>query len=96
MALSRSPDDPFVKFAESLREFETGGCAHPVVARVGAQLREAIARRERGDVAGALGAIRDAMERLAGAGGEIDAAGGVIREIGRAFIESLNADRKGS
>ncbi len=96
VALSSSRDDPFVRFAESFREFETAGDAHCVLTGTGAGLREAVARRKRGDMAGALAAIRSAMERLAGASGEIGAAGGVIREIGRAFMESFNADRKGS
>ncbi len=91
--------DSFLKLADNLRELEVviGEKARPVVAQVREELRVAIASRERGDMPGALQQIRRAMERLAGLGGELDPAEGVMmREIARIFMQSLNFGEKGA
>lgn len=83
--------------ANGLRELEVviGEKARPVVAEVGAGLRDAIASRERGDGAGALEKIRGAMERLAALGGELDPAeGAMMREIARVFMQALRVERR--
>jgi hypothetical protein len=91
--------DSFLKFADGLRELEVviGEKARPVVAQVRAQLQEAIASRERGDMAGTLEKIQRAMERLANLGSEVDPAeGAMMQEISRIFMQSLNLGQKGT
>jgi len=89
--------DSFLKLADGLRELELviGEKARPVVAGLRAELGEAIASRERGDIADALDKIRRAMERLATLAGELDPAEGMMmREIARVFIASLGSGEK--
>jgi len=89
--------DSFLKLADGLRELEVviGEKARPVVAGVRAELNAAIASRERGDITGALGKIRRAMERLAALGSELDPAEGMMmREIARVFMASLDSGEK--
>lgn len=97
MPISDPANDPFLKLADALRELEVvvGPKARPVVAEVGAGLREAIASRERGDNAAVLDGIRRSMERLAALGSELDPAeGAMMREIARVFMQSLGAGEK--
>jgi hypothetical protein len=62
-----SQQDSFLQLIERLGELEIviGPQARPVVAEVRNRLRQAAAARERGDVAGALATIGEAMDRLA-------------------------------
>ncbi len=99
MALSDPTNDSFLKFADGLRELEVviGEKARPVVAQVREELREAVASRERGDMAGTLEKIQRAMERLANLGSEVDPAeGAMMREIAQIFMRSLNFGEKGA
>src|SRR5579862_4600516 len=91
--------DSFLKLADGLRELEVviGERARPVVAQVRGELQEAIASRERGDMAGTLEKIQRAMDRLANLGSELDPAeGAMMREIAHIFLQSLNLGRKGA
>jgi hypothetical protein len=99
MALHDPTSDSFLKLADNLRELEVviGDKARPVVAQVREELREAVASRERGDMAGTLEKIRRAMERLANLGSQLDPAeGAMMREISRIFMQSLNIGEKGA
>jgi hypothetical protein len=99
MALHDPTSDSFLKLADGLRELEVviGPNARPVVAQVRAELQEAVASRERGDMAGTLEKIQRAMERLANLGSELDPAeGAMMREISRIFMQSLNLGEKGA
>src|ERR1022692_4776294 len=99
MPLHDPTSDSFLKLAENLRELEVviGEKARPVVAQVRAELQEAIASRERGDMPAALEKIRRAMERLANLGSELDPAeGAMIREVARIFMQSLSFGEKGA
>lgn len=99
MALHDPANDSFLKLADGLRELEVviGEKAQPVVAQVQEELREAVASRERGDMAGTLEKIQRAMERLANLGAELDPAeGAMMREISRIFMQSLNFGEKGA
>jgi len=99
MALHDPTNDSFLKFADGLRELEVviGEKARPVVAQVREELREAVASRERGDMAGTLEKIQRAMERLANLGSEVDPAeGAMMREIAQIFMWSLNFGEKGA
>jgi hypothetical protein len=96
--LTKSADDSFVKFADSLRELEVviGEKARPAVAEVRAGLAAAAACRERRDLPAALAEIRRAMERLAALGSELDPAeGAMMREIARRFTAALSFGDKG-
>jgi len=98
MTLHDPTSDSFLKLADGLRELEVviGVKARPVVAQVREELREAVASRERGDMAGTLEKIQRAMERLANLGSQLDPAeGAMMREISRIFIQSLNIGEKG-
>ncbi|HUO05104.1 MAG TPA: hypothetical protein VMU16_07905 [Candidatus Binataceae bacterium] len=91
-------DDPFVKLADRLGELEVviGSRARPAVAQVREGLRNAIALRERGDIPGALAAIRTAMERLAALAGELDSEeGAAMRMIATQFSQALGTGLKG-
>jgi hypothetical protein len=91
--------DSFLKLADGLRELEVviGERARPVVAQVRGELQEAIASRQRGDMAGTLEKIQRAMDRLANLGSELDPAeGAMMREIAHIFLQSLNLGRKGA
>ena len=99
MALHDPTSDSFLKLADGLRELEVviGDKARPVVAQVRAELQEAIASRQRGDMGGTLEKIQRAMERLANLGSELDPAeGAMMREISRIFMQSLNQGEKGA
>lgn len=99
MALHDPTGDSFLKLADGLRELEVviGVKARPVVAQVRQELSEAIASRERGDMAGTLQKIQRAMERLANLGSQLDPAEGLMmREISRIFMQSLNIGEKGA
>ncbi len=90
-------NDSLLRLADNLHELEVviGGQARPIVQEVGAGLREAIARRERGDMPGALAKIRRAMERLAALGSELDPAeGAMMREVAQVFMRSLSFGEK--
>jgi hypothetical protein len=93
-----SADDPFVRLAQNLGELEVviGQRARPAVAQVRAGLNDAIACRERGDLPGALAAIRLAMERLAALGADLDPTeGAMMRAIAERFTEAMKKDLKG-
>lgn len=99
MPLYDPTNDSFLKLADGLRELEVviGDKARPTVAQVREELREAIASRERGDMAGTLEQIQRAMERLANLGSQLDPAeGAMMREISRIFMQSLNIGEKGA
>jgi len=99
MALHDPTSDSFLKLADGLRELEVviGDKARPVVASVRAELQEALASRQRGDMAGTLEKIQRAMDRLANLGSELDPAeGAMMREISRIFMQSLNLGEKGA
>ena len=98
MPLSNSADDPFTKLAQNLGELEIviGEGARPAIAGVREGLRDALACRERGDMAGSIAAIRVAMERLAALGSTLDAEeGAMMRFIAERFTEALGAGQKG-
>ena len=99
MAIEDPSTDSFLKLAEGLRELEIviGEAARPAVAEVRAQLNDAIAARERGDMPSARAKIRGAMERLASLGSELDPAeGAMMREIAAIFMRSLSFGEKGA
>ena len=94
-----SQADPFLQLVERLGELEVviGQQARPVVAEVRVRLLEAASARERGDVPGALAIIGQAMERLAGLAGHLDAAeGAVMRAIAASFAQALGAGDTGA
>jgi hypothetical protein len=100
MPLTDSADDSLLKLAESLRELEIviGEKARPAISQVRAQLGQAVDRRKSGDVPGALGLIRLAMERLAALGSELDAhEGAMMRAIAHRFTQALGfGDKSGA
>jgi len=99
VAPDSAQEDPFVRLTENLRELEVviGEKARPVVAEVRAGLADALASRERGDIAEALVAIRRAMERLAGLASELDPNEGLLmKTIAARFTDALNVGRKGA
>jgi hypothetical protein len=96
--LSDPADDPFTKLAQNLGELEIviGERARPAIAGVREGLRDALACRERGDMAGSISAIRVAMERLANLGSTLDPEeGAMMRFIADRFTEALGAGQKG-
>jgi hypothetical protein len=96
--LSNPADDPFTKLAQNLGELEIviGERARPAIAGVREGLRDALACRERGDMAGSIAAIRVAMERLANLGSTLDPEeGAMMRFIADRFTEALGAGHKG-
>lgn len=98
MPTTLSADDPFVRLAKNLGELEVviGERARPAVAEVRAHLERAIGCRERGDIAGSLGAIRSAMERLAALGSTLDSAEGAMMQlVAERFADALGKDAKG-
>jgi hypothetical protein len=93
-----SQPDSFVQLVQRLGELEVviGPQARPVVAEVQSRLREALAARERGDVAGALAIIGSAMGRLAELANTLDAGeGALMRAIAGSFAQALGAGDKG-
>ena len=98
MPLSNPADDPFTKLAQNLGELEIviGERARPAIAGVREGLRDALACRERGDMAGSIAAIRVAMERLANLGSTLDPEeGAMMRLIAERFTEALGSGHKG-
>ena len=98
MPLSNPADDPFTKLAQNLGELEIviGERARPAIAGVREGLRDALACRERGDMAGSIAAIRIAMERLANLGSTLDPEeGAMMRLIAERFTEALGGGHKG-
>ncbi|MGA6972607.1 MAG: hypothetical protein WBY93_13310 [Candidatus Binatus sp.] len=98
MTLSNPADDPFTKLAQNLGELEIviGERARPAIAGVREGLREALACRERGDMAGSIAAIRVAMERLVNLGSSLDPEeGAMMRLIAERFTAALGAGQKG-
>jgi hypothetical protein len=90
--------DSFVRLAESLRELEVtvGPKARPVIAEVRTRLGEAAASRGKGDMPGAIAAIRMAMERLAALATELDPdEGQLMRVIAEHFGQALSFGDKG-
>ena len=97
MPQSVSEVDSFLKLAENLGELEVviGPRARPVVAEVRAGLHDAIACRERGDMAAAIDAIKRAMDRLAALGSQLDPAeGAMMKAIAQHFSQALTAGMK--
>jgi hypothetical protein len=91
--------DPFLKLGDNLGELEVtiGERARPIVAEVRQRLHDAIASRERGDLAGSLTQLRSAMERLAAIGGELDPEeGALMRMVAQRFTEALKSGDKGA
>ena len=98
VTLSNPADDPFTKLAQNLGELEIviGERARPAIAGVREGLRDALACRERGDMAGSIAAIRVAMERLANLGSSLDPEeGAMMRLIAERFTAALGAGQKG-
>ena len=98
VTLSNPADDPFTKLAQNLGELEIviGERARPAIAGVREGLREALACRERGDMAGSIAAIRVAMERLVNLGSSLDPEeGAMMRLIAERFTAALGAGQKG-
>jgi len=98
MALDNPVEDPFTKLAQNLGELEIviGESARPAIAGVREGLRDAMACRERGDMAGSIAAIRVAMERLANLGSTLDPEeGAMMRFIAERFTAALGAGQKG-
>ncbi len=98
--MSRDADaiDAFLKLADSLGELEVviGPRARGAVGEVRAALREAVTMRERGDLRGALEAIRRAMNRLAALGAELDPGeGAMMRVVAERFASALSFGDKG-
>lgn len=99
MPVQSSNADPFVKVADGLRELElvVGPKARPVVAELRARLADAAAMRTNGNVAGAVDVVRQAMDRLAVLGSEVDPEeGGVMRMIASMFSQALSFGDKDS
>ncbi|MFZ2062093.1 MAG: hypothetical protein WAU82_13855 [Candidatus Binatus sp.] len=98
MPLSNPADDAFTKLAQNLGELEIviGERARPAIAGVRERLRDALACRERGDMAGSIAAIRLAMSQLAALGSTLDPEeGAVMRTIAERFANALGAGQKG-
>jgi hypothetical protein len=97
MPLSNPVDDPFTRLAQNLGELEIviGERARPAIAGAREGLRDALACRERGDMAGSLAAIRLAMERLAALASTVDPdEGTLMRLIAERFAAALGAGHK--
>ncbi|MGH7935248.1 MAG: hypothetical protein ACREQN_19060 [Candidatus Binataceae bacterium] len=91
--------ESFLKFADGLKELEllVGAKARPTIAEVRARLAEAAVKRQSGDYAAALAAIRVAMDRLSALAIEVDPEEGVLmRLIAERFTQALNFGDKGT
>jgi|SRR6516164_1801991 hypothetical protein len=89
-----SQNQTLLRLVESLKELELiiGGQARTVVENVRDSLLQAVAARDRGDLAGAIEQIRAAMERLAALSGSLDAQEGfIMREITARFVAALGS-----
>ena len=87
-----------MKLAQNLGELEVviGERARPAIAGAREGLRDALACRERGDMAGSIAAIRIAMERLAALGAALDPEEGMLmRLIAERFTAALGTGKKG-
>ena len=82
MALA-DPSDRFLKMADVLGELEVtvGPSARPVIGAIKSKLVEAAAARARGDAAGGMLVLREAMAQLAGLAGTLDPAEGVLMTL---------------
>jgi hypothetical protein len=99
MSISAPDFGSFAKLADALRELEVtiGPQARPVIAAVLARLGEAAGLRDRGDLPSAIAAIRDAMERLAALGSQLDPAEGMLmRMLAERLAQALNTGDKGA
>jgi hypothetical protein len=91
--------DPFLKLGDGLRELEVtfGPETRPVIAGIRANLAEAAAMRERGDLPGAVATVGRAMDKLAALGSRLDPAeGALMRMIAERFRAALTGGDKGS
>jgi hypothetical protein len=89
--------EAFINFGDSLRELEliVGPNARPFITDVRDGLAQAAARRQAGDLNGALILIRQSMEKLAILGSELDAQdGAMMRFLAERFAQALNAGDK--
>jgi hypothetical protein len=95
---SNPSEDPFVRLEQNLGELEVviGERAKPAIAGAREGLRDALACRERGDMAGSIAAIRIAMQRLAALGAALDPEeGAMMRMIAERFTAALDTGQKG-
>lgn len=91
--------DSFVKLADTLRELEltVGTAARPVIAEIRTRLIEAVAFRDKGDVAAAVTTIHQAMEQLAVLAGTLDPAEGALMTlIAQRFTGALAQEDRGT
>ncbi len=96
---SEVPFDSFLKLADTLRELEVtmGPAAQPVIAEIRTRLVEALALRDKGDVAAGITTIRQAMEQLAALAGTLDPAeGALMNAIAQRFASALSQDDRGT
>lgn len=89
--------DAFLNVGDSLRELEliAGPKARPVIAAIREGLARAAAQRQAGDLEGAFALIRQAMERVAILGSEIDSEeGAMMRLMAERFGQAFSAGDK--
>src|SRR5216683_4080037 len=99
MSISAPDFGSFAKLADALRELEVtiGPQARPVIAAVRTRIGEAAGLREQGNVSAAIVAIRDAMERLAALGSELDPAEGMLMKmLAERLAQALQTGDKGA
>jgi len=99
MEFSDPSADALLKFADQLHELEVviGSRAAAVVAEVRAKLTEAAGKRQAGDLPAAIAIIRQAMQRLATLGSELDPAeGAMMKFLAERFTEALDAGDRGA
>jgi len=98
MSLDAGGFSAFVNLGDSLRELEliAGPGARPLIAGIRDGLARAAAKREAGDLEGAFTLIRQAMERVAVVGSEVDSEeGAIMRLIAERFGNAFSAGDKG-
>lgn len=86
--------DPFLKLAERLGELQRSGDdrARKAIGRAEDGLCEALAKRDSGDLTGAVARISQAMQALAASGGELSSAeSATVHQVARALMESLDS-----
>jgi hypothetical protein len=91
--------DSFTRLIDGLGELEItiGPSSRPAIAEVRKRLAEAAARRESGDMPGAIAIIRVAMERLASLARTLDPAEAMLmRMVSEHFSQALSAGDKNS